>query len=230
MILSLVDVFCRMKHILMKYLLMKHLFLSLVVFSNTVSAQIPLTREPHHKIVFENGYVRVLDLRIAPGDTTLMHSHSAASVVVFLSTSSLVIRNVDGPAVVTPVKPGDMIYRAYDEKPVAHRVWTEDKAMFHCLVVEIKKRAVRDSCELVAGTGLVFQWDQKAVRAYRMRMPESPGRPGAPRPQERQGPQERGLPKSDCAWLTIEPAGRFAFFPPRAHAVARTGSVLLQLK
>jgi hypothetical protein len=124
------------------------LVLPLLLFCNLVATRVvaqmpvmPVEKEPHHKTVFENETVKILDLRIAAGDSTLLHTHSAASVVVFLTKSALVIQNAGEAAVVTQVKPGDVIYRAYDEKPVAHRVWTQDSVAFHCLVIEVKNHA-----------------------------------------------------------------------------------------
>jgi hypothetical protein len=125
------------------------LVLPFLLFCNVVATRvaaqmpvipvIPVEKEPHHKTVFENETVKILDLRIAAGDSTLLHTHSAASVVVFLTKSALVIQNAGEAAVVTQVKPGDVVYRAYDVKPLAHRVWTQDSVAFHCLVIEVKR-------------------------------------------------------------------------------------------
>jgi len=40
----------------------------------------------HHRVIFENEQVRVLDTRIAPGDTTPVHTHRWPSVVYTLQT------------------------------------------------------------------------------------------------------------------------------------------------
>ena len=110
------------------------------LFLQTALAQIPIEKEPHHKVVFENQVVRVIDLVVAPHDTTLLHTHNAASVVIFLSTSSFAIQNPKQAPVVTQVKHGDIVYRDYDKKPVAHIVWSADTSVFRCLVVEIKQK------------------------------------------------------------------------------------------
>jgi hypothetical protein len=44
----------------------------------------------HHKVIFENEHVRVLDARIKPGDATPVHSHRWASVVYTLRTGDFV--------------------------------------------------------------------------------------------------------------------------------------------
>jgi hypothetical protein len=101
-------------------------------------AQIPLERDPFHKIIFENDKVRVLDLQVAGTDTTSMHIHNAASVVVFVTKSQLAIEAPGEAPVVTGVEAGNTVYRAYDERPVSHKVWSNDGSLMRCIVIEIK--------------------------------------------------------------------------------------------
>jgi len=109
-----------------------------VLASCQAVAQIPIEKEPHHKIVLENQQVRVIELIVSPGDTTLLHTHKAGSVVIFLSPSSFAIQNPKHAPVITDVKLGDVVYRDYDVNPVAHTVWSADRSTFRCLVVELK--------------------------------------------------------------------------------------------
>jgi quercetin dioxygenase-like cupin family protein len=120
---------------------MNHLILTLIfiLFYMDATNQIPVYEESHHKTVLDNPYVRVLDLHIGPGDSTVWHRHFEASVVVFLTASRVAIQNHGKPAVVTDFVPGSTVYRNYDEEPVFHTVWIEDRTPFRCLVVEIKK-------------------------------------------------------------------------------------------
>ena len=41
---------------------------------------LPVEQEPHHRWGFQNQYVRVLDVLLAPGDSTLFHTHSHDSI------------------------------------------------------------------------------------------------------------------------------------------------------
>lgn len=51
----------------------------------------------HHRVIFENQHVRVLDTMIGPGETVPVHVHGWPSVVYTLETSDFVRRNaVDG--------------------------------------------------------------------------------------------------------------------------------------
>ena len=44
----------------------------------------------HHRVIFENEYVRVLDSRIKPGETVPLHTHRWPSIVYTLENSDFV--------------------------------------------------------------------------------------------------------------------------------------------
>ena len=50
----------------------------------------------HHQLVLENSQVRVLDTRVAPGDTVPIHTHRWPSVLHVLSWSDCVRRDANG--------------------------------------------------------------------------------------------------------------------------------------
>jgi hypothetical protein len=104
-----------------------------------IFAQVPVEKDPFHKTIFENEKVRILDLVVGGSDTTTTHIHSAASVVVFVTKSALAIQTLGEKPAVTNVDAGDVIYRAYDEKPTTHKVWSGDGSVMRCIVVEIKE-------------------------------------------------------------------------------------------
>ena len=66
--------------------------LLLLMIGYTNWAQVPVREEPHHKPVLENDYVRLLDVHIKPGDTTLYHIHAAPSVIVHITKSTIGIQ------------------------------------------------------------------------------------------------------------------------------------------
>ena len=60
----------------------------------------PLTAAPaHHRAIIDNDSVRVLDVRIAAGDTVPAHQHDLPSVFVTLSPADLVFRDLSGETV-----------------------------------------------------------------------------------------------------------------------------------
>ena len=62
---------------------------ALLLSAPVLAAQTPLPvyREPRHRLVLEVGPVRVLDVQIAPGDTTLFHLHDTPFLAVRIAVS-----------------------------------------------------------------------------------------------------------------------------------------------
>ncbi len=50
---------------------------------------VPVHREPRHRLVWEEGPVRVLDVQIPPGDTTLFHVHDTPMLYVRVAVSPI---------------------------------------------------------------------------------------------------------------------------------------------
>src|SRR5690349_14605066 len=74
------------------------LFLSVIVLSDGTLAQtsVPVHQEPRHHLVWEDGHVRVLDVKIAPGDTTLFHTHDTAILYVPIAVSPISTQPLGG--------------------------------------------------------------------------------------------------------------------------------------
>ncbi len=221
-----------------KKLIFISLLFPILFFFNLAAAQVPVQEESHHKVVFENEYVRLLEGRISVHDTTPPHIHAANSVVVFLSKSTFGIQVTGEKPVVTEVSPGDLKYAAYGDKPVTHIVWNQGKSMFHFMVAElVNQHPASDTCSINPGPGVKFQWQQKLVSAYTLDITNS-------RPYH--------LPKSNCAYLLIGISGNittishgnkhslqtgsFVFFPSQNDIDINSGNqgnagcVLLELK
>jgi quercetin dioxygenase-like cupin family protein len=64
------------------------LLTALALVARTAS-DVTLTEEPHHHIVFENNYVCVFKVEVAPHDATLMHTHIHDYVFVTLGASEI---------------------------------------------------------------------------------------------------------------------------------------------
>jgi hypothetical protein len=130
-------------------------------------AQLTVYKEPHHKIVYSNEFIRIIDLRLLPGDTTLVHTHDAASAVIFLTSSRVAIRDQGKSPNITDVQPGNTVYRPYDETPVLHTVWVEDHSPFRCLVIEsIPGKDSLNACKSAPIKPFHLLWMQKSIEAY----------------------------------------------------------------
>lgn len=103
----------------------------------TETDPVPVEQEPHHHVIFENQYVRVLDVVVKPGDTTLFHQHSLDNVAVQL-TDSLMKRQSSGQDWIdSPAKEGAVGFAAGTEQPYTHRITNAGATVFHVLDIEI---------------------------------------------------------------------------------------------
>jgi len=85
-----------------------------------------------HKVVLENDQVRMLDVRIAPGQTVAMHSHPP-NTVYYITDCKLKVAGPDGKTTVAEPKAGTAVYRGETKHAVenvggeCHLVQTELK-------------------------------------------------------------------------------------------------------
>lgn len=66
----------------------------LVVPMLPAQSPVPVYREPRHRLVWEAGPIRVLDVQISPGDTTLFHVHDAPLLAVRVAVSAIDVQVV----------------------------------------------------------------------------------------------------------------------------------------
>ena len=109
----------------------------LLFLSVKLSAQVLVREEPRHKIALENKYVRLLDVRIAPGDTTLFHIHSTPSLFL-LYTTTKVGSQLKGAAWENGLNnAGEVSYNSFSPEIRVHRVSNIDTVPFHVDDIEL---------------------------------------------------------------------------------------------
>jgi hypothetical protein len=110
---------------------------ALIFFSFTLTAQVQVSKEPRHKNALENKYVRLLDVNIQPGDTSLFHIHSTPSVFLYF-TNTVVCSQIKGKEWVTAKNAeGYAWYRSFENDTLVHRVSNCDTVPFHVTDVEL---------------------------------------------------------------------------------------------
>lgn len=193
---------------------------------------IPVAQEPRHKVALENAYVRVIDVHIPPGDTSLYHVHVIPSVVVEL-THSLIVSQTYGQAAPPPrqVEPGESRYAPYDSKPLTHRVTNRGEDVFHVLDIELLHPGGAAFGPPIEASGTVLAWAEKTVRSYRVSVPAGARCAIAPAAAARLVVAVSGAGSIDGADL---PAQAYRFFEPGrpVEIEARGGAadyVLLEL-
>ena len=129
-------------------------------------AQIQVSKEPMHHNVFENDRVRVLDVHIPPGDTSLMHKHSTPSVFIVLTNTK-----TGSQVIVEPEKlrltEGNIWFESFYDKPRIHRVWNSDTTEFHVIDMELLNKNPQPIDPPLELKSLALLLDEKPVRGYR---------------------------------------------------------------
>ena len=109
----------------------------ILLYSFVLSAQVQVSKEPRHKNALENKYVRLLDVNIPPGDTSLFHIHSTPSVFLHFTTT-VVCSQIKGNEWVTAKNTqGNASYRSFVNDTLVHRVSNCDTVPFHVTDVEL---------------------------------------------------------------------------------------------
>jgi hypothetical protein len=149
---------------------MKKCFILFAIFFQSIicCAQVPVSKEPRHHNVFENAFVRVLDVHLPPGDTSLFHKHETPSVFIVLhpvkTGSEVIIEEAKATAL---TKDPTITFEGFYVKPRVHRVWNSDTSDFHVMDIEILNK-VHQNISPMEQAGLQFLFNEKPVTAYRL--------------------------------------------------------------
>ena len=104
------------------------------LFPAFAQSPVPVAKEPRHHLKFENQYVRVFDVTVPPGDTTLFHIHSNDYVFVSIGDATLKAEVLGG-------QPGDLIMKdgetRFTKGPITHRVSNAASTPFRNITIEI---------------------------------------------------------------------------------------------
>jgi quercetin dioxygenase-like cupin family protein len=101
-----------------------------------------LAAAEYHRILIENDVVRVLETRIAPGETVPLHSHRWPSVQHFTSGTHLVRRGPDGEVLLdtrAPDAPFRLPTVIWVEPQGPHSVENVGDTEIHFIGVELKR-------------------------------------------------------------------------------------------
>jgi hypothetical protein len=93
----------------------------------------------YHTVLFENPQVRVLETRIAPGETVPLHTHRWPGVIYVMAWSDLLRRDAEGAVMldtrVTPMAPPSAMWSA----PLPpHTLENVGAGEIHIISVELK--------------------------------------------------------------------------------------------
>ena len=108
-----------------------------LLLSSRIVGQVPVREEPRHKVALQNEYIRLLDVRIQPGDTSLFHVHQIPSFFIPLSTT-MIGSEVQGQSPRQSRFPIDSTwFNGFENGPLIHRVWNNDTNVLHVIDLEL---------------------------------------------------------------------------------------------
>ena len=133
-----------------------------------VSAQVPVTKEPHHRVVFENSQFRIMDVNVPPGEATLDHSHDLDLVTVSMTDGTETRMQLPGqPWTNRPRRPlGNVETTEYSGKPATHRFETIGKSPYHLFAAENLKTSSWSATPAVTAAGTTLAKESRSFRVY----------------------------------------------------------------
>jgi quercetin dioxygenase-like cupin family protein len=97
---------------------------------------VEITSEPSHHLVFQNEYVRVFDVTVAPHATTLVHKHNYDYLFVTLGDSDVVSVRPGEKPVALKLKDGEVRFTPGN---FAHAAINQSDRPFHNITIELLK-------------------------------------------------------------------------------------------
>jgi quercetin dioxygenase-like cupin family protein len=113
--------------------------MGLVFLASAALAQqqsVEITSEPSHHLVFQNEYVRVFDVTVAPKATTLVHRHNHDYLFVTLGDSDVVSVRPGEKPVALLLKDGEVRFTPGN---FAHAAINNSDRPFHNITIELLK-------------------------------------------------------------------------------------------
>ena len=133
---------------------------------DTLCAQVQVSKEPRHRLVIENEYIRLLDVWIEPGDTTVFHKHSTPSVFCYYSNTSIRTQIKGKKWESHQTEAGKAWYESYIPDAKIHRVTNIDTAALHVIDVEMLKAYDSDQSIPDVAMELPILFENDKVYAY----------------------------------------------------------------
>lgn len=146
--------------------------LSLFVLTATLAAQVPVNNEPHHRTVYQNADFRILDVRVAPGESTLDHRHEHDIVTVSMNAGTATRIVSAGQTQNRPPRPlADATIAEYTGKPGSHKVDNTGTVDYQLFAVEnLRDAKAWAASPPVSALATTLVTDGRAMRIYDVKL------------------------------------------------------------
>jgi hypothetical protein len=133
-----------------------------------VAAQVPVSKEPRHRVTFENQQLRILDVNIPPGDKSLDHRHDLDIATISMTMGTTTRTQSAGQAAVErPSRPlGDASLTEYAGKAGSHSIENIGKSAYQLFAVENLKTSGWSTAPASSGLATKMTRESRAFRLY----------------------------------------------------------------
>lgn len=148
---------------------------ALLVFVSAAvgAAQVPVSQDPAHKVVFENAQLRILSVNVPVGTTTTDHRHEfdLATVSMSAGTATRALTTAQPSPAPRPARPmGDAAITEYATAPASHRIENVGTRAFQLFAVENLKKSGWSTAPATTGLGTKMLHESRAFRVYDVRL------------------------------------------------------------
>ena len=106
-------------------------------YGQTSKSVVPVNAEPDHHIRFENGKVRMYEVMLPKGKSTMMHEHRADNFQVFFNDSKVTVEPKGGLPATFPVRAGFVAFSSTGLGTYTHRVEGAGDTPFRVIAIEL---------------------------------------------------------------------------------------------
>jgi hypothetical protein len=103
-------------------------------YPTTPQGPVPISEEPHHRLVLQNEFARVYNVTVPPLDSTFLHQHDLPYLYVVLGLADIINAIVGKPELHQVLEDGEM---HYSPGHFAHIVRTDSGMPFHNITIEL---------------------------------------------------------------------------------------------
>lgn len=178
---------------------------------------VPVEKEPRHRVVLENPYIKVLDIDFPPGYATLFHTHSADNVTIIIAGGTVRTDRIGTEGLPQNIATG-LVGLSLGNPPYTHRVVNMGTTAFRALDVEISKSMGPPETvpDIPVGHTVALDKNRALIRRIKLNAGETAAAHSHPR-----------------GWLEVamtgEHAGRFEWHNANARVPGVSASVPIEI-
>jgi quercetin dioxygenase-like cupin family protein len=139
-----------------------------VAMAAVAAAQVPLNKDPRHRVVFENAELRILDVNVPVGGSTQNHMHDRDIVTVSMSDGTETrVESPGQPGTARPRRPlGDASIAEYSGKAGSHKVDNLGKSAYQLFAVENLRTGGWSTPAALSKQSATLATEGRAFRVY----------------------------------------------------------------